>query len=242
VAIDGEDVPTPGALRHDPRVVGQLPDVDSTLGGTARTSPGTGMSLAGEIDDFALGSPHRAAEPNGPARPPSSTIATVHDHLSTREGTSTMTTRVAHPTDLLTLAADQPELGASDWRMITQQQVDLFADATDDHQWIHVDPGRAETGPFGTTIAHGYLTVSLASAFIAEILQVGGVRMAVNYGLNKVRFPAPVPVGARLRGHLRLTAAQTRGDMVEVVLTLTVEIDGSARPACVAEVVVLYRT
>ena len=152
-----------------------------------------------------------------------------------------MTTRVARPTDLLALAADQPELGTSRWRTITQQQVNLFADATDDHQWIHVDPERAKAGPFGTTIAHGYLTVALAPVFIAEILQVDGIQMAMNYGLNKVRFPAPVPVGARLRGRLQLTAAQHRGDMVETVLTLTIELDGSQRPACVAEVVVLYR-
>ncbi len=152
-----------------------------------------------------------------------------------------MTTRVAHPADLITLAAGAPALGTSQWRTITQQQVDLFADATDDHQWIHVDPERAEAGPFGTTIAHGYLTVSLAPVFIAEILQVDGIRMAMNYGLNKVRFPAPVPVGARLRAGLRLTAAQARGDMVEAVLTLTIEIEGGERPACVAEVVVLYR-
>ena len=152
-----------------------------------------------------------------------------------------MTTRVAHPTDLIALAADQPALGTGQWRTITQQQVDLFADATDDHQWIHVDPERAKAGPFGTTIAHGYLTVSLAPVFIAEILQVDGVQMAMNYGLNKVRFPAPVPVGARLRGTLQLSAAQARGDMVEAVLSLTIHIEGSERPACVAEVVVLYR-
>lgn len=152
-----------------------------------------------------------------------------------------MTTRVAAPIDLLALAVDHPDLGTSDWRTITQQQVDLFADATDDHQWIHADPERAKAGPFGTTIAHGYLTVSLAPVFIAEILQVESVQMAVNYGLNKVRFPAPVPVGARLRAGLQLTAAQARGDMVEAVLTLTIQIEGSVRPACVAEVVVLYR-
>jgi len=152
-----------------------------------------------------------------------------------------MTTRVARPTDLLALAADQPELGTSRWRTITQQQVNLFADATDDHQWIHVDPERAKAGPFGTTIAHGYLTVALAPVFIAEILQVDGIQMAMNYGLNKVRFPTPVPVGARLRGRLQLTAAQHRGDMVETLLTLTIQLEGSERPACVAEIVVLYR-
>lgn len=152
-----------------------------------------------------------------------------------------MTTRVARPTDLIALAADAPELGTGSWRRITQEQVNLFADATDDHQWIHVDPTRAGAGPFGTTIAHGYLTLSLAPVFIAEILQVDDTQMAMNYGLNKVRFPAPVPVGARLRAGLRLTSAAARGDMVEAVLTLTIQIEGGERPACVAEVVVLYR-
>jgi acyl dehydratase len=151
-----------------------------------------------------------------------------------------MTTRVARPTDLLALAVDQPHLGHSAWRQISQQQVNLFADATDDHQWIHVDPERAKAGPFGTPIAHGYLTLSLASAFIAEILQVEGAESAINYGLNKVRFPAPVPVGARLRAELHLAAAQLRGDSVEAVLTLAVRVEGSERPACVAEVVILY--
>jgi acyl dehydratase len=151
-----------------------------------------------------------------------------------------MTTHVTRPTDLLAMVADQPHLGYSDWLQITQQHVDLFADATHDHQWIHVDPARAAAGPFGSAIAHGYLTLSLASAFIAEILRVDEVRMAVNYGLNKVRFPAPVPVGARLRAGLQLTAAQTRGDAVEAVLTMTVEIEDAPRPACIAEVVVLF--
>lgn len=152
-----------------------------------------------------------------------------------------MRTRVARPADLIALATQAPELGTSDWRTISQQQVDLFADAADDHQWIHVEPDRAKAGPLGTTIAHGYLTLSLASAFIGEILHVDHIGMAVNYGLNKVRFPAPVPVGARLRGALRLTSAVHRGDTVEVVLTLTIHVDGGDRPACVAEVVVLYR-
>jgi acyl dehydratase len=152
-----------------------------------------------------------------------------------------MATRVAQPADLLALAAEQPDLGHSGWRQITQERVELFADATDDHQWIHVDPDRAKVGPFGTTIAHGYLTLSLAPVFIAEILHVANTRMAMNYGLNKVRFPAPVPVGARLRAGLRLTGARARGDAVETVLTMTLEVEGTDRPACVAEVVVLYR-
>jgi acyl dehydratase len=122
-----------------------------------------------------------------------------------------MTTRVAQATDLLALAADQPDLGHSGWRQITQDQVNLFADATDDRQWIHVDPERAKAGPFGTTIAHGYLTLSLAPVFIAEILQVENIQMAMNYGLNKVRFPAPVPVGARLRARSNSPARSPAG-------------------------------
>jgi acyl dehydratase len=152
-----------------------------------------------------------------------------------------MTTRVAQPTDLLELANDQPHLGHSSWRQINQEQVNLFADATDDHQWIHVDPERGKAGPFGTTIAHGYLTLSLTPVFIAEILQVERIQMAMNYGLNKVRFPSPVPVGARVRAGLQLTAAQTRGTAIEAVLTMTVQVEGADRPACIAEVVVLYR-
>jgi acyl dehydratase len=152
-----------------------------------------------------------------------------------------MTTRVAQPTDLLELANDQPHLGHSSWRQITQEQVNLFADATDDHQWIHVDPDRGKAGPFGTTIAHGYLTLSLTPVFIAEILQVERIQMAMNYGLNKVRFPSPVPVGARVRAGLQLTAAQTRGTAIEAVLTMTVQVEDADRPACIGEVVVLYR-
>jgi len=151
-----------------------------------------------------------------------------------------MTTHVAQPTDLIELAVQQPDLGHSGWRKITQEQVDLFVDATDDHQWIHVDPDRAKAGPFGTTIAHGYLTLSLAPVFITELLDVANVRMAMNYGLNKVRFPVPVPVGAPMRVGLRLTSTQARRDAVEAVLTMTVEVEGADRPACVA-VVVLYR-
>ena len=133
------------------------------------------------------------------------------------------------------------DLGSSRWWEVTQEQISTFAQLTGDEQWIHVDTERARTGPFGTTIAHGYLTVALAPVFIAEILQVDGLQMAMNYGLNKVRFPTPVPVGARLRGRLQLTAAQHRGDMVETLLTLTIQLEGSERPACVAEIVVLYR-
>src|SRR5436853_4248465 len=100
------------------------------------------------------------------------------------------------------------ELGESDWHQVTQDQIDKFADATGDHQWIHVDAERAKAGPFGTTIAHGYLTLSLAPIFIFQVLQVEGVRMVVNYGLNKVRFPSPVPSGSRVRFGAELSAVE----------------------------------
>jgi acyl dehydratase len=132
------------------------------------------------------------------------------------------------------------ELGVSDWLTIDQARINGFADTTDDHQWIHVDPDRARCGPFGTTIAHGYLTLSLAPWMLAQVVTVGGVQAAVNYGLNNVRFPAPVPVDARVRGHVSLVSATSRGAGVEAVFGLTVEIDGTERPACVAELVVLY--
>ncbi|UQE73683.1 MaoC family dehydratase [Gordonia sp. PP30] len=150
-----------------------------------------------------------------------------------------MTTRI----DSLSHIADHvgSPLGTTDWILITQEQVSLFAEATGDHQWIHVDVERAAAGPFGGTIAHGYLTLSLAPRFLAETVEIGGVTAALNYGLNKVRFPAPVPVGSRIRGHVALTAAQSKPAGIEVVYTLTAELEGGQRPACVAECVVLYR-
>jgi acyl dehydratase len=114
--------------------------------------------------------------------------------------------------------------------MMEQDRVDKFADATDDHQWIHVDVERAKTGPFGATIAHGYLTLSLVSSFMPQIFEVRGFEFAVNYGTNKVRFPAPVKVGSRVRG----------GAEVLSVVLVTVEIEGEDRPACIAETVSLY--
>lgn len=127
-------------------------------------------------------------------------------------------------------------LGHSNWREITQQQIDTFAEATDDHQWIHVEPERAKDGPFGTTIAHGYLTLSLLSAMLWEVYQVTGVGMTLNYGLNKVRFPAPVRVGARVRAGVRLASAeQVASGGTLVSLDVVIEIEGEDRPACVAE-------
>ncbi len=139
---------------------------------------------------------------------------------------------------LAELAAAQGEhLGSSDWHEVTQQQIDTFADATGDHQWIHVDPERAKDGPFGTTIAHGFLTLSLAPKFAWEVYEVRNLAMAVNYGCNKVRFPAPVPVGSRLRGDVELVSVIETPSGSQVTTGITVVIEGSDKPACVAEMV-----
>ena len=130
-------------------------------------------------------------------------------------------------------------LGYSDWLEITQERIDAFADATGDHQWIHVDPDRAREGPFGTTIAHGYLTLSLATRFVDEIFKVEGANMGVNYGTNKVRFVSPVSVGARLRAGGTLTSVEAVPGGFQAALDLTFEIEGAEKPACVAQV--LYR-
>jgi acyl dehydratase len=130
------------------------------------------------------------------------------------------------------------DLGHSRWMEITQDRVNTFADATDDHQWIHVDQERAKDGPFGGTIAHGYLTLALLIPLWSELLEVTGVTMAVNLGLNRVRFPSPVRVGSKIRAHGAITSVtEARGGGVEVVVDLTVEIDGVDRPACVAQAV-----
>jgi acyl dehydratase len=148
-------------------------------------------------------------------------------------------TTVQAPSDLVDLVG-QP-LGVSSWHEITQHRVNMFAEATEDRQWIHTDPVRAAAGPFGGPIAHGYLTLSLASAVLAEVVEVDNVLAALNYGLNKVRFPAPVPVGGRVRGIVTLVRAQRRPAGVEAVFTVVFELDGADRPVCVAEVVVIYR-
>ena len=134
-------------------------------------------------------------------------------------------------------------IGFSEWVTVTQEAVNLFADATGDHQWIHVDPERAAQGPFGTTIAHGYLTLSLLPRLMHTIYRVDGLKMAVNYGLNKVRFPSPVPVGSRVRAQTGVVDVTNLGDgAYQVTLSTTVEVDGAAKPACVAESVVRYLT
>ena len=142
--------------------------------------------------------------------------------------------RVFSDADELRAAAGS-SIGTSDWVTIDQGRIDLFADATDDHQWIHVDAARAEDGPFGTTIAHGFLSLSLLSALIAQVYEIDGGKMGINYGLNRVRFTAPVPVGSRVRGHVELLDVSDFDGGVQLATKVTVEIEGAQRPALVAE-------
>jgi acyl dehydratase len=128
------------------------------------------------------------------------------------------------------------EVAVSDWITITQEQINLFAQATGDHQWIHVDVEKAKAGPFGAPIAHGFLTLSLIPKFFQTSFTIRNSGMGVNYGLNKVRFTAPVPVGSRLRGHLKLLACEPiEKDGVQMMWLVTVEREGSERPVCIAE-------
>ena len=132
------------------------------------------------------------------------------------------------------------ELGPTEWLEITQERVNAFAAATDDPQWIHVDPERAAAGPFGGTIAHGFLTLSLCVPFMGELVRPDGYAMGINYGVNRVRFPAPVPVGSRIRARFRVASVEqvTGGD--QAVVEATVEREGGDKPVCVAELVVRY--
>jgi acyl dehydratase len=129
------------------------------------------------------------------------------------------------------------DLGVSEWLEITQERVNTFADATDDHQWIHVDPEKAKTGPFGGPIAHGYLTLSLVIPLFTELLKIDGVKMGVNYGLEKVRFPHPVPVGSKIRLNAKVVSVEDVPGGTQSTFDFTVEIDGVAKPACVARTV-----
>lgn len=138
------------------------------------------------------------------------------------------------------LALIGQDLGQTDWLEIAQDRVNQFAEATGDHQWIHVDPERAKNGPFGACIAHGYLTLALAGSFFLERIASAKARMGVNYGLDKVRFPAPVRVGARIRGRGELIRAERVEGGVQAVIRVTVEIEGSERPACVADTMSRY--
>jgi acyl dehydratase len=133
------------------------------------------------------------------------------------------------------------DLGSTGWLEVTQERVNTFADATGDHQWIHVDPQRAAAGPFGSTIAHGYLTLSMVIPLFGELLEVRGISMAINYGLNKVRFPTPVPVGSRIRLAAALGAVEDAGvNAVQVVADFAIEVEGEAKPACVAQAIYRY--
>jgi acyl dehydratase len=131
-------------------------------------------------------------------------------------------------------------LGYSEWHQVTQEQVNTFAEATGDFQWIHVDVERAKQGPFGGPIAHGYLTLSLGPLLIPQIVKVEGIAMAVNYGLNKVRFPAPVPVGSKLRLGATLANVEDIAGGVQVTMGMVYELDGGDKPVCVAEIVFRY--
>jgi acyl dehydratase len=129
------------------------------------------------------------------------------------------------------------ELGSSDWLTIEQARIDQFALATGDHQWIHTDPARAASGPFGATVAHGFLTLSLVPVLSESAFAVADVRLGVNYGLNRVRFAAPVRVGSRVRGHYKLLAYEALEGGAQMTVQATIELEGSSKPACVAETV-----
>ncbi len=132
------------------------------------------------------------------------------------------------------------DLGATEWVELTQERINKFADATDDHQWIHVDPERAKTGPFGACVAHGYLTLSLANLFLPQLVEIRNMRMGVNYGCEKVRFPAPVKAGKRIRGRGEVVAADKAGDGVQATIRITIDIEGEAKPGCVVDTISRY--
>ena len=135
------------------------------------------------------------------------------------------------------LGAVGRDLGVTEWMTLSQERINLFADATDDHQWIHVDAARAAAGPFGGCIAHGYLTLSLASKFLPELVAYDGLTMGVNYGCERVRFPAPVRVGSRIRGRGEVVAAEEVKGGVQVTIRITVEIEDGAKPGCVVDTI-----
>jgi acyl dehydratase len=138
-------------------------------------------------------------------------------------------------------AALGQSFGPTEWLEIDQKRIDLFADATGDHQWIHVDPIKAKDGPFGATIAHGYLTLSLVNLFLPQLIEVRGISMGLNYGLNKVRFPAVVTAGKRVRGKGEMISVEkAAGGAIQSIMRVTVEIEGGGKPACVAESISLW--
>lgn len=138
------------------------------------------------------------------------------------------------------LAAQGMALGHSDWLLLTQERINQFAQATGDHQWIHVDPERAANGPFGACIAHGYLTLALANLFMPQLMQFDNLAMGVNYGSDRLRFPAPVKVGSRVRGRGEILRVEALGEALQVVVRISVEIEGSERPGCVVDTISRY--
>ena len=148
------------------------------------------------------------------------------------------TTTFDSPADVLSAVGTQ--LGPTDWVTITQEQINAFADATLDNQWIHVDTERAKNGPYGAPIAHGYLTMSLAAYFLGQLFRVSNISMGINYGVDKVRFPSPVPVGSRLRGRGEIVAADDVPGGLQVTNRITIEREGSDKPAAVIESVSRY--
>jgi acyl dehydratase len=171
-------------------------------------------------------------------------VAVLTSNLSTLAGCGRVTGRIAddrsgamrvfNGVDELRAAVGS-QLGVSDWVTVDQSQIDTFADATFDHQWIHVDEERAKAGPFGGTIAHGFLTLSLLPHFVGQTYRIEGTKMGVNYGLNRVRFTAPLPVGSKVRGSIELVDVTDVSGGVQMTTKVTVEIEGSERPALVAE-------
>jgi acyl dehydratase len=156
----------------------------------------------------------------------------------TQSSSGTGAQRVVPLAELATTVGQR--LGTSRWRPVTQEMINSFADTTDDHQWLHVDPERAAAGPFGTTIAHGYLTLSLATALLWEVLEVPDAARIVNYGLARVRFPGPVPAGSMIRAHVDVTAVEEVKGGLQVTATLTYERQGADRPVCIAELLFRY--
>ena len=152
-----------------------------------------------------------------------------------------MTTRFVFTSPAEAIAGVGAKLGPSDWLLIDQARVDLFAEATGDRQWIHIDPERARHGPFGTTIAHGYLTFSLINLFLPDLFEARGMTMGVNYGAEKLRFPAPVKVGSRVRAVGELVKAEPIGDeAVQTTIRVSIEVEGGGKPACVADIIGRY--
>ncbi|RJX71453.1 MaoC family dehydratase [Vibrio sinensis] len=145
---------------------------------------------------------------------------------------------ITNPEELLSL--EGKTLGTTPWLTMTQQRINLFAEATNDHQWIHVDPEKAAAGPFGACIAHGYLTLSLASDFLDQLIGIENLAMGVNYGCNKIRFPAPVPVGSQIRGKGDVISVEKIGDSLQACIRVTIEIEGSERPGCVVDTISRY--